>query len=138
MSAFICSITFYNKKHERLKTISTIDATLCANSSNLHLLETPNEYYITLEFITPPTHTSYIDVYSETTFISRHYFRDGKITPFVSFEQNKTLDPFISKEQISAVPRLNWNKIKSEHFWNGPDSKLMNENPYHWLIKHGK
>lgn len=130
--SYACKLTFYDKSRKLIATTTTKDTHKMAGFYNQNLITTPNEYYITLHYTVMNFHinrldkASFIEVHALIGgFIARHFIRDGLLSPYVSYEQNKNLCPYIRLKQITSKPILDWRKINTDSFWNKSRNQKM-------------
>lgn len=129
-----CTIYYYNKSRQLIKTIDTSEAHLLTEDHNARLIRTRNEYMIVLK---PYKDVSFIEVFCKNVFIARHFVREGILSPFISYEEDRLLCPFIKERQITTKPMYDMKRIISDRLSNPikSQSELLT-NPYGFLMKY--
>lgn len=126
------TLKFYNKQKRLITQHTTIDCYLLAQQHEIPLLGTPLEYMIRLnhtafykrnEYGQLLRHNiySYVDIFCDEVFICRHFYRDGRLSPIVSYESDINKDKISRLAQIALKPFIDWNKLLMDAAFNRVD-----------------
>ncbi len=116
------TLTFYNRRQRSIRVVPGDDCLCFARKQELKLLNTENEYLITLRHITDEmrfskVQCSFIEVVHDGRFIARHYVRDFILSPLVSYEPDRGKDELMRVKQIATVPTIDWRAIQRDAMW---------------------
>lgn len=116
------TLTFYNRRQRSIRVVPGDDCLCFARKWELPLLDTENEYLITLRHITDEmrfskVQCSFIEVVHDGRFIARHYVRDFILSPLVSYDPDRSKDELMRAKQIATVPTLDWRAIQRDAMW---------------------